>query len=307
MSTFADRVQSSIEKNKSYLVAGCDPVLETLPSFLLEDAEKRSKSDADFFERVLSQFAEILVSSIEGRVAAIKPNIAFFEQYGLHGLSAFSRLCDAARERSIPVIADAKRGDIGSTAAAYSAAFLRGVSVGSRTMRAFHCDALTINPFLGFDTLEPFLKDAQECGKGLFILVQTSNPGAKALQGLRAEGVSVSEHVARWIATNAEKLQGSCGWSGVGAVVGASYPDEARKLREVMPRSIFLIPGLGAQGADAKDSVAGFGSISGKKGGALVNVSRGLIQGQAGSAEEFRALIATNADRFNAQIQQALE
>lgn len=306
MSVFADRVQSSIEKNKSYLVAGCDPVLETLPSFILEDAEKRSKSDADFFERVLSQFGEILVSSIEGRIAAIKPNIAFFEQYGLPGLSAFSRLCNAARERSIPVIIDAKRGDIGSTAAAYSAAFLRGVSLGTRTMRAFECDALTINPFLGFDTLEPFLKDAQECGKGLFILVQTSNPGAKALQGLRAEGVSVSEHVARWIAANAEKLQGTCGWSGLGAVVGASYPDEARKLREVMPHTIFLIPGLGAQGADAKDSVAGFGSIAGKKGGALINVSRGLLQGQAGSVDEFRSLIAGNADRFNTQIQQAL-
>jgi orotidine-5'-phosphate decarboxylase len=200
----------------------------------------------DVWWRLEVRDALILVSAIEGRVAAIKPNIAFFEQYGLPGLSAFPRLCDAARERSIPVIADAKLGDIGSTAAAYSAASLCGVSVGSRTMRAFHCDALTINPFLGFDTLEPFLKDAQECGEGPFILVQTSNPGAKALQGLRAEGVSVSEHVARWVAENAQKLQGACGWSGVGAVVGASYPDEARKLREVMPRSIFLIPRLGA-------------------------------------------------------------
>jgi orotidine-5'-phosphate decarboxylase len=161
-------------------------VLETLPAFLLNDAEKSSKGDAEFFERVLSNFSELFLSAVVGRVAAIKPNIAFFEQYGLPGLTAFSRLCAAAREKGVPVVIDAKRGDIGSTAAAYSAAFLRGVSVGSRKFHAFEGDALTINPFLGFDTLEPFLKDAQECGKGLFILVQTSNPGAKALQGLVA-------------------------------------------------------------------------------------------------------------------------
>lgn len=302
MTSFADRVQSVIEKTKSHLIAGCDPVLDALPSFLVREAEKSSKTDAELLERALAQFCEIFLSAVSGRVAAIKPNIAFFEQYGLPGLTAFSRLCAAAREQRVPVVIDAKRGDIGSTAAAYSAAFLRGVSVQGRAFHAFEGDALTINPFLGFDTLEPFLKDAQECGKGLFILVQTSNPGAKAIQGLVANGCSVSEHIARWIAMHAEKLAGASGWSGLGAVVGASYPEEARHLRDVMRTSFFLIPGFGAQGADAKDSVAGFGTVAGKKGGALVNVSRGLLQGQAGSAEELVALIAGNVDRYNGQI-----
>jgi orotidine-5'-phosphate decarboxylase len=306
MTTFADRVQSVIEKTKSHLIAGCDPVLDALPSFLLNDAEKHSKTDAELVERALVQFSEIFLAAVSGRVAAIKPNIAFFEQYGLPGLAAFSRLCAAAREQGLPVVIDAKRGDIGSTAAAYSAAFLRGVSVRGRPFHAFEGDALTINPFLGFDTLEPFLNDAQSCGKGLFILVQTSNPGAKAIQGLVAEGCSVSDHIARWIATHAEKLAGRCGWSGLGAVVGASYPDEARHLRETMPTSFFLIPGFGAQGADAKDSVAGFGTRAGKRGGALVNVSRGLLQGPAGSAEELVGVIAGNADRFNSQILSSL-
>jgi orotidine-5'-phosphate decarboxylase len=201
---------------------------------------------------------------------------------------------------------DAKRGDIGSTAAAYSAAFLGHTAIRGKRASSFDCDALTVNPFLGFDTLEPFVKDCREHGKGIFILVRTSNPGAKDLQGLQADGSSVSDHVAHWIAKNEATLRGTCGWSGLGAVVGASYPDEARHLRERMPRSFFLIPGLGAQGADARDSVAGFGTLDGAKGGALVNVSRGLLEGSASSADELQGLIQANAARFNRQLREAL-
>ncbi len=306
MKTCADRFQLSIDSNGSHLVAGCDPVIEKLPSFIIEGAQSKARTDAEFFEHALRDFCEVFVSAIAGRVAAAKPNIAFFEQYGLAGLSAFSSLCQALRTNNVPVIIDAKRGDIGSTAAAYSAAFLGNSTVMGRQTNAFHCDAVTVNPYLGFDTLEPFLKDCREYGKGIFVLVQTSNPGAKDLQGLQVGNGNVSDHVARWIAKTAESLRGSCGWSGLGAVVGASYPEDARRLRDLMPDSFFLIPGLGAQGASAHDSVAGFGVRNGKRGGAVINVSRGLLEGSAGSPDELRSLITKNVISFNSQIREAL-
>lgn len=306
MSVFADRIHQSIQRTGSHLVAGCDPVIEKLPSFIRVEADRTARTDAEWIERVLRIFTEVFVSAVEGKVAGVKPNIAFFEQYGLPGLTVFSELCVALRAKGIPVIIDAKRGDIGTTAAAYSNAFLGSVSVRGNLFCGFEGDALTINPFLGFDTLEPFLKDCVARGKGLFVLVQTSNPGAKDLQGLSTAGRTVSERVADWIDEHAPALSGTSGWSGLGAVVGASYPDEARALRARMPTSFFLIPGFGAQGADAKDSVAGFGVMHGAPGGALVNVSRGLLEGAAESAEELRQLISNNAAMFNAQLNAAL-
>lgn len=306
MTSFADRLQSSIEKTKSALVAGCDPVLEKLPRFLLAEAEKMAVRDEEFIEFALTRFTEIFLEAVHGRVAAIKPNIAFFEQYGLPGLVVFKRFCGQIRSREIPLIIDAKRGDIGSTAAAYSAAFLGGVTVRGKRTVAFEGDALTINPFLGFDTLEPFLADCERHGKGLFILLQTSNPGAKDIQGLRGDGKTVSEHIARWLNEHAARLEGACGWSGLGAVVGASYPEEARGLRALLPTTYFLMPGFGAQGAGADDAVAGFGSRNGSRGGALVNVSRGLLEGSADSDGTLVGLITANTDRFNSTLTQAL-
>jgi orotidine-5'-phosphate decarboxylase len=306
MQPFADFVQATISKSASFLVAGCDPVIEKLPEFLLAEAESHASTDREYVEWVLSRFGEIFLAAVSGRVAAIKPNIAFFEQYGVAGIVAFDRLCKAIRAAGVPLIADAKRGDIGSTAAAYSAAFLGKSRIRGREVENFSADALTINPFLGFDTLEPFLKDCQEYGKGIFVLVQTSNPGAAAIQGLSAEGQPVREHVAAWLAEHGDKLMGRCGWTGLGAVVGASYPEEAKRLRQLMPRNFFLIPGLGAQGAAARDSVAGFGDIEGARGGALVNVSRGLLEGKPSSADELVACVTGNVARYNAQIKEAL-
>ncbi len=306
MTSFADRLQSSFDKTKSALIAGCDPVLDKLPMFLLADAEKRAASDDEFIERALSRFTELFLSAVKGRVAAIKPNIAFFEQYGLPGLVVFKRFCSQIRASEIPLIIDAKRGDIGSTAAAYSAAFLGGIAVRGKRSVAFEGDALTINPFLGFDTLEPFLADCERHGKGLFVLLQTSNPGAKDIQGLQSSGRSVSEHIAHWLNAHAARLQGECGWSGLGAVVGASYPEEARRLRARRPTTFFLMPGFGAQGAGADDAVAGFGSRNGSRGGALVNVSRGLLEGSADSDSSLVELITANTTKFNATLSAAL-
>ncbi len=306
MTSFADRLQASILSSQSALVAGCDPVLEKLPAFLLDEAQRTTKSDSEFVERALSRFGEIFLSAVTGKVAAIKPNIAFFEQYGLPGLHAFRRLCDSIRVARVPLIIDAKRGDIGSTAAAYSAAFISGVTIRGSRHVAFECDALTINPFLGFDTLEPFVSDCEEYGKGLFILLQTSNPGAKDIQGLESEGKTVSGHVAEWLAANASRLEGECGFSGLGAVVGASYPEEARALRAALPSTFFLMPGFGAQGAGADDATAGFAERNVSRGGALVNVSRGLLEGSSDSEISLEQLIRSNVEKFNSQLRGAL-
>jgi orotidine-5'-phosphate decarboxylase len=304
---FVDQLERSIQSSKSVLVAGCDPVIEKLPAFLLEEADSAAKTSEEFVSRVLDSFSDLFVAAVRGRVAASKPNAAFFEQYGVAGLVSFRRLCKQLKAAEIPVIIDAKRGDIGSTAAAYSAAFLGRTIVKGREISAFEGDALTVNPFLGFDTLEPFLADCERYGKGIFVLVQTSNPGAKAVQGLQSGGRTVSEHVAHYLAEQAHRLQGSSGWSGLGAVVGASYPEEAKNLRGILATNYFLIPGLGAQGAGAADSVAGFGERNGKRGGGLVNVSRGLLDGKAANASEFEALMVANADAFNAQLSAALQ
>lgn len=312
MTTFADRLYSSITSSKSFLVAGCDPVLDALPDLLISQAanHKPGASDAECISYALDSFCDIMLTAVAGNVAAIKPNIAFFEQYGLVGLTSFARFCRAIRAKGVPLIADAKRGDIGSTASAYSAAFLgeRGFPGRSATTGDLICDAVTVNPFLGFDTLEPFLNECKAHGRGMFVLVQTSNPGAAALQGLECGAGTVSEHVARWVARHANELLGECGFSGLGAVVGAVYPQQAVRLREIMPSSFFLIPGLGAQGGSASDAIAGFSKLNGDLGGGVINVSRGLLEGARGadSAEGLIGVIRGNVERFNRAVAAAL-
>lgn len=305
---FANRLQKSIETSGSVLLAGCDPVIDKLPAFLQKDAASSTLSDGDYIQFVLDSFTEIFLAAIRGRVAAVKPNIAFYEQFGVAGLHSFSRFCVRAKDLGIIIIVDAKRGDIGNTSAAYSAAFLGRVKVRETKFSAFECDAVTVNPFLGFDTLEPYLVDCVEYQKGIFVLVQTSNPGSKDLQGLVSNGKTVSTHVAEWLSEKASKLSGDSMWSGLGAVVGATFPEDARALRKILPTNFFLIPGFGAQGGKASEAVAGFGlSKSGEKGGAVVNVSRGLLEGDCDSAESMVALIRRNSDVLNQQLIGALK
>ena len=202
MTTFADNIEASIKKSGSFLVAGCDPVIEKLPVFLHAEAEARATSDGDYIERVLGAFGDLFLSAVIGHVAAIKPNIAFFEQYGVAGISAFARLCRSIRSAKVPLIVDAKRGDIGSTAAAYSAAFLGATRVRGRVVADFSADALTVNPFLGFDTLVPFLRDCQERGKGIFVLCKRQIRGQLLFKGcLQMGGRYVSTSLNGWLNT----------------------------------------------------------------------------------------------------------
>ncbi len=304
---FADRLIASIAQSKSFIVAGFDPQIEAFPQCILDDAAKRTSSNDEAVYAALVNFHQLALDALVGKVAAVKPNIAFFEQYGIAGLRAFASICSMIKERKLPIIADIKRGDIGSTAQAYSSAYLGQVSLFGKKQAVFDVDAITISPYLGFDTVETYFKDCQEFGKGLFVLVKTSNPGSASIQGLKLQsGQKVAETVATWLADKGAGFLGTSGYSGLGAVVGATYPDEARALRKLMPNNFFLIPGMGAQGGTAQDAVAGF---SANKSGAIINISRGLL-GTIESAIERNSiapLVGQRADEFNRQVAAALQ
>lgn len=310
MPAFIDRVYSSINSTGSYLVAGFDPSLAAIPQFIVEESARNSTTDEEFVYQSLSTYLSLALEGAQGHVAAIKPNIAFFEQYGIGGLRAFVRICEAIRDLAIPLIVDAKRGDIGTTAKAYSNAFLGGVPFVGRTFRLVEGDALTVNPYLGFDTLEPFMEDCRASGKGLFVLVKTSNPGSADIQNFGpSPEKNVSQKVCAWISSHADSLTGQCGLSGLGAVVGATYPEEARTIRAAIPKSLFLVPGFGAQGGTAEDAFQGAIGVSGQlyqagsnPSGVLVNASRGVFQGSAKNKEEFVQLIRSNAKRLSKEL-----
>ncbi|MDO4264257.1 MAG: orotidine-5'-phosphate decarboxylase, partial [Deinococcus sp.] len=215
--------------------------------------------------------------------AAVKPQLAFYEALGLSGIQILEEVCAAARTLGLPVILDAKRGDIGSTAEAYAQGWLTGQHAGA---------ALTVNPFLGFETLQPFVRAARENGGGLFVLVKTSNPGQNDLQG-----GGVSERVAAEVARLGEEEGGE--YAGVGAVVGATHPADLPRFRTLMPRALLLLPGLGAQGAQAAD-LAGAFHPGGT--GALVSASRGVQYAQGLDVASARLAAQTFRDELNAAL-----
>ena len=270
---FADRLSKSIETKRSFLVAGLDPVIDGFPEHYRKLGAKESSDEAACYAILVAFYSDAL-SALQGHVCALKPNLAFFEQYGIGGLRAFKRVCEMGRAAALPVIADAKRGDIDSSAFAYMQAFFGGTSAAGRKLHDFEVDALTINPYLGFDTLLPFVKGCKEKGKGVFVLVRTSNPGSSDLQLLASAQGSVAERVADFLAQHAAELRGSCGLSALGAVVGVTNPQHARELRSKMPTNYFLMPGLGAQGGTPQDAHAG---LTAQGGGAVVNASRALL------------------------------
>ncbi len=267
MQTFADKLHERILKVGSVLCAGFDPTPAQIPAFLDQNNPLR--------------FGELFLDAVAELAACVKFNAAFFEAFGLAGLQTLQTLTQRARKIGLPVVIDAKRGDIGNTAAAYSAAWLGA----DATCAAG--DALTVNPYLGFDTLEPFIKRCKETGSGLFVLVRTSNPGASQMQD------TVSDAVARFLNERAQDLVGNCGRSGLGAVVGATDPAYQLVARKLMPKNLFLVPGYGAQGASAAEAMSGLGA---QKTAGVVNSSRGLVEGSgaAKTESELVALITNN-------------
>ncbi len=273
MTHFADRLAAAVRARGNALCVGLDPRWESLP------LEVRRRHGDDSLAAVAGAFEEFclrVLDVVAPLVPAVKPQSAFFEACGPEGLRALQRVLARARQLGLLTILDAKRNDIASTAEAYADAAFAGTAVAGRVFPVWQADALTVNPYLGRDAVEPFLRSARRAGAGVFVLVRTSNPGSAEFQDVKlVDGRTWSEMLADKVAAVAarEGLVGASGWSSIGAVVGATQPQTMRSLRERLPQSIFLLPGYGAQGATADMTRAAF--RDGR--GALVSASRSIL------------------------------
>ena len=255
MSSFADRLVVAVRAKGNPVCVGLDPRFELLPRRLRQRALRTHGASTRAVATAFVEFNCALIDAVADLVPVCKPQVAFYEEYGAEGMRAFEETVRHARAAGLLVISDAKRGDIGSTAEAYARAHLGGEGDGIAG-HGFDADAVTVNPYLGHDSLAPFLA-ARERGKGAFVLVRTSNPGAVDLQNLDVGGAPLYERVAEMV-RDLGGPPGPSGFNDVGAVVGATYPEEARRLRALMPHTLFLVPGYGAQGGTAAGAAAGF-------------------------------------------------
>lgn len=266
---YATRLNTAIRKKRTPVLVGLDPRLDWMPPDVLQNARELHSDPIAQAAAAFEEFCVRLIDVVAPLVPAVKPQAAFFEELGPDGCLALSRVIRYARQAGLIVICDAKRGDIGTTAEAYARAYLAGADPQAAP---WHADALTVNPYLGQDTLEPFVKVAVERGAGLYVLVKTSNPGSAAFQDRKCDGLPIYGHVARVVEEFALQTAES-GFGSVGAVVGATYPQELVELRAAMPHAPLLVPGYGSQGGAAADVAAAFTS---EGLGAVVNNSRGI-------------------------------
>lgn len=272
---FIDRLISKIKETGNPSVVGLDPRLEFIPSFLREKAFKDYGEGLAGAATAILYFNRKIIDAVYDIVPAIKPQLAFFEKYGVEGLKAFLETIEYAKSKGLIVIADGKRNDIGSTAEAYSSAYLGKTSVNGKDISAFDSDALTVNPYLGYDGIKPFINDCSIYGKGIFVLVKTSNKSSGQLQDMLMQyGKSIYEIVAEYVDEWGKSLVGEYGYSSIGAVVGATYPNQAKILRGIMKKAYILVPGYGAQGGTAKDVIHNFNNDGL---GAIVNASRSIM------------------------------
>lgn len=262
-----------IQKTKAPICAGLDPMLDYIPEQVTKRAFEEFGESLKGAAEAIWQFNKEIIDCIYDLIPSVKPQIAMYEQFGTEGLIAYQKTVDYCREKGLLVIGDAKRGDIGSTSAAYAAGHLGKVKVGSREFSSFNTDFLTVNPYLGTDGVKPFVDECKKEDKGLFVLVKTSNPSSGEFQDRLIDGRPLYELVAdKVVEWGSSCMEGD--YSNVGAVVGATYPAMAAVLRKLMPNTYFLVPGYGAQGGKAEDLKACFN----KDGlGAVVNSSRGII------------------------------
>ncbi|MDE6059699.1 MAG: orotidine-5'-phosphate decarboxylase [Clostridia bacterium] len=265
-----DRLIEKIIETQNPTCVGLDTAFEYLPDEMrsgVKDFEGAAKAVLEFNEKIIDSVCDI--------VPAVKVQIAYYEQYGISGMEAFAKTCAYAKSKGLIVIADAKRNDIGATAARYSAAFLGETDVNEKKKSAYPADMLTVNGYLGTDGITPFLEDCRKYDKGLFVLVKTSNPSSGELQNLKlADGRTVYECMGDMVESWGKDTIGEYGYSAVGAVVGATHPEEAKVLRARLPHTFFLVPGYGAQGGNGDMVRACF--AKGGLGG-IVNNSRGIL------------------------------
>ena len=268
-----NKLIANIKKTGAPIVVGLDPMLNYIPKQIQEAAFKEFGETLEGAAEAIWQYNKGIVDATFDLIPAVKPQIAMYEQFGIPGLMAYKKTVDYCKEKGLVVIGDIKRGDIGSTSAAYAVGHLGRVQVGSKSYVPFDEDFATVNPYLGSDGVKPFIEVCKEEKKGLFILVKTSNPSSGEFQDRQIDGKPLYEIVAEKVAEWGEDVMGE-DYSYVGAVVGATYPEMGKVLRKVMPKSYILVPGYGAQGGKGKDLVHFFNEDGL---GAIVNSSRGII------------------------------
>jgi orotidine-5'-phosphate decarboxylase len=274
--TFADRLAAEVERKRSQLVVGLDPQRDLMPVELRGD---------------VARFCCGIVDAVAPHAVAVKPQLAFFEALGPAGMAAFEEVCIYARRAGLIVIADGKRGDIGSTARAYAEAYLEGDPP--------RADALTVNPYLGRESVEPYLAAARRNHTGIFVIVKTSNAGADVQDVVLKDGRPMWHHVAALVAEWGEDLVGEVGLSSVGAVVGATHPRAVAEARRLLPQAVLLLPGIGAQGGAVEDLVRAFQSGPAS---ALVSASRSVIYAYRDTGADYREAAGAEAARLKQQI-----
>jgi orotidine-5'-phosphate decarboxylase len=289
--SFADRLAGEVERKRSQLVVGLDPRAELMPVELRAAAHGSRAAAADACER----FCRGIVDAVAPYCVGVKPQLAFFEALGADGMAAFEEVCAYARAAGLLVIADGKRGDVGTTARAYAAAYLE-----ERVGRPPIADALTVSPYLGRDSIEPFLAACRRHGSGVFCLVKTSNAGSGDVQDLTlSDGRPLWHQVAELVDEWGQELVGERGLSSVGAVVGATYPRAIAEARRLLPRAILLLPGVGAQGASPADVARAFTSGPAS---ALVPVASGVMYAFRTEGEDWRGAAAQAAAHLRQEI-----
>jgi orotidine-5'-phosphate decarboxylase len=286
---FSDRLDAAVRSKKSPLCVGIDPRLDKIPA----DVRKAANGDA---ADALLRFGLEILDLVGSKAACVKPNIAFFEAHGVAGLRAYAGILAGARARGVLAIGDVKRGDLGATAEAYAQGHLAHGG-------EFEADAITVHAYMGGDSIAPLVDAAAKAGKGLFVLVRTSNPGAADLQDLESDGARVYERMAALVERWGAPHRGRSGLSLVGAVVGATWPELAARLRTLLAATPFLVPGYGAQGASAKDVAAAF--LPGGK-GAVVNASRSITFPAVAAGSPWRDAVVAAAEAAREELRAAV-
>ncbi|MBO5081929.1 MAG: orotidine-5'-phosphate decarboxylase [Lachnospiraceae bacterium] len=292
------KLTDKIQKTNAPIVVGLDPMMKFIPESIKKNAFAEYGETLAGAAEAIWQYNKGLIDAIYDLIPAVKPQIAMYEQFGVEGLIAYKKTLDYCKEKDLVIIGDIKRGDIGSTSSAYATGHLGKITIGGNTYAPFDEDFATVNPYLGSDGVKPFIDVCKEEKKGIFILVKTSNPSSGEFQDRLIDGKPLYEWVGQKVDEWGADCMGSNGYSYVGAVVGATYPEMGKILRDIMPKSYILVPGYGAQGGKGADLVHFFN----KDGlGAIVNSSRGIIAayqnekyasfGEAGYADAARQAV----------------
>ena len=304
-----NKLIAKIQKTKAPIVVGLDPMLSYIPEHIQKKAFEEYGETLEGAAEAIWRFNQEIVDKTYDLIPAVKPQIAMYEQFGIEGLKAYKKTIDYCKSKDLVVIGDIKRGDIGSTSAAYAVGHLGKIQVGSKGYVPFDEDFATVNPYLGSDGVKPFIEVCQEEGKGIFVLVKTSNPSSGEFQDQLVDGRPLYELVGEKVAQWGEEHMGDS-YSYVGAVVGATYPEMGAVLRKLMPKTFILVPGYGAQGGQGKDLVHFFNEDGL---GAIVNSSRGIIAAYkqekyaSFGAENFGDASRAAVEDMAADIRQALE